>query len=51
MNPFHRSIEERIEPYNPKLLLISTISGSTYYPTSSKTKLLLQEVNEQDRMS
>ena len=33
-NQFHRSIEERTEPYNSKLLLIpTTITGSPYYQT------------------
>ena len=27
MNLFHRSIEERIEPYNSDLLLMLTING------------------------
>ena len=47
MNPFHRPIEERIEPYNSNLLLISTVSGSPYCHNSRKTKSVLQEVNEQ----
>ena len=34
MNPLHKPLEERIEPYNLKLLLIPTISGSPYYRTS-----------------
>ena len=36
--PFHGPIEERIEPYNSKLLLIPTICGSPYYHTSWITK-------------
>ena len=31
-----RSIEERIEPYNSKLLLVPTIRGSPYYHASWK---------------
>ena len=30
----HSSVEERIEPYNSKLLVIPTIRGSPYYHTS-----------------
>ena len=30
MNSFHKPIEERIEPYNSKLLLIPTVSGIPY---------------------
>ena len=51
MNPFHRSIEEWIEPYDSKLLLIPTISGSPYYHNSKKRKSVLWKVNEQDDMS
>ena len=41
MNPFYRPIEERIEPYNLNLLLIPTISKSTYYHKSWKAKSVL----------
>ena len=51
MNPFHRPMEERKEPYNSKLLVIPTVSGSPYYHNSRKAKSVLSEVNEQDRMS
>ena len=51
MNPFHRPIEARIEPYNSKLMLIPANSGSPYYHNSWKTKSSLKEVNEQDHMS
>ena len=51
MNPFHRSIEETTEPFNSKLLLISTISWSPYYHASWKIKSVLKENNEQDQMS
>ena len=43
MNQFHRPIEERIEPYNSKLLLIPTFRGSPYYHTSGNMKSVLQE--------
>ena len=33
MNSFHKPIEERIEPYNSKLLLIPTVSGIPYCHT------------------
>ena len=51
MNPFHRPIEDRIEPCNSKLLLIPTISGSPYYHTFLKIKSVLKESNEYDHMS
>ena len=41
-------IEERIEPYNSKLLLIPTNSGSLYYHRSWKTKTVFQENHEED---
>ena len=51
MNLFHRPIEERIEPFNLKLLLIPIISGYPYCHTSWKTKLVLKENDEQDHMN
>ena len=33
MNSFHKPIEERIEPYNSKLLLIPTVNGIPYCHT------------------
>ena len=43
MNSFHRPAEERIEPYNSKLLIIPKISRSPYHHTSWETKSVLQE--------
>ena len=51
MNQFHRSIEERIEAYNSKLLLIPTIRGSPYYYTSWKINSVLKENNKHYHMS
>ena len=41
MNPFHKPIEEKIEPYNSKLLLIPTIKECPYYHTSGKINIIL----------
>ena len=48
MNAFHRSIEERIGPYNLQLLLIPTIIGSSSRHSSWKSKSVLEEINEPD---
>ena len=55
MNPFHRPMEERIESYNSKLLLIPKLAGLLTITKQKtkirKTKPVLQEKNEHDHMS
>ena len=43
MNLFHRPIEERIEPYNSKLLLMPATNGSPYCHNSSKAKSVMNK--------
>ena len=44
MNPFHRPIEERIEAYNSKLLIMPATNGSPYCHNSSKAKSLKNKI-------
>ena len=44
INQFHSSVEERMEPFNSKLLLIPKIRESPYYHTSWKIKQFCKKI-------